>query len=395
MGIRSLFWHRNKDVVLFGAWFGKRFADNSRNLFQYLAENKEKYGLKHVVWITDSKNINEMLNCMGYECFMKDSKESIHFHKIAKYHFICESHNDLDSKDGDILGEYSYGAYKINLWHGSGAFKKVKYACVDKESSLIQRIKKRMHTRSRIYRLVEEVGGWGEYYILSSSKACTIQWHDFFQLPDDKYIESNLPRNLKPLRYTEREKEIISILLQYKKIILYLPTFRSSNSSFDIMKTTDNVLKYLDKNGILWVQKEHFVAGTSKNDNLADTNILTLESEFDINVIIDYANIIITDYSSVATDALYYRKPLIFYVPDIDEYNKSDRGFVDGCFQRFNSGRTVKNSQELIDAIRDLDNNEILFNEYYEIDRNKWWEYEKDDYDTIWNKIIERCTERN
>ena len=63
----SIFYHRDPSIVLFGAWFGERFADNSRNLYQYLFTNKEQYGLSHVVWVTRSADImKEMLN-MGYE----------------------------------------------------------------------------------------------------------------------------------------------------------------------------------------------------------------------------------------------------------------------------------------------------------------------------------------
>jgi hypothetical protein len=91
--INNLFWNvkqevanilhpRDKAIVLMGAWFGNRFADNSRYLFQYLSENKEKLGLKHVVWVTRSEMLQKELEEMGYEAYMMDSDESLYYHKI-------------------------------------------------------------------------------------------------------------------------------------------------------------------------------------------------------------------------------------------------------------------------------------------------------------------------
>ena len=36
MFTRSLMWKRDDSIVLIGAWFGNKFADNSRYLFQML-----------------------------------------------------------------------------------------------------------------------------------------------------------------------------------------------------------------------------------------------------------------------------------------------------------------------------------------------------------------------
>ena len=40
--LSSLFWLKDKRIILFGGWFGERFADNTRFLFQYLSDNKKK-----------------------------------------------------------------------------------------------------------------------------------------------------------------------------------------------------------------------------------------------------------------------------------------------------------------------------------------------------------------
>ena len=67
MFTRSLMWKRDDSIVLIGAWFGNKFADNSRYLFQYLDKNKEELGLTHVVWVTRNKDTYSILKNMNYE----------------------------------------------------------------------------------------------------------------------------------------------------------------------------------------------------------------------------------------------------------------------------------------------------------------------------------------
>ena len=123
MAIRSVFWKRQRDIVLFGAWFGDKFADNSRFLFQYLSENKDALNLKHVVWVTRKEKVLKTLRAMGYECYMMDSPESIKYHKQAFMHIVCNSTANSKGFIPDIDIRYSFGAKRINLWHGVGVVK--------------------------------------------------------------------------------------------------------------------------------------------------------------------------------------------------------------------------------------------------------------------------------
>ena len=95
MAFTSLFWKKDKNAVLIGSWFGEKFADNSRFLFQYLSDNKKELGLSHVGWVTRSEQVFNELSDMGYEVYMMDSRESIQFHKKALYHIICDSFDNF------------------------------------------------------------------------------------------------------------------------------------------------------------------------------------------------------------------------------------------------------------------------------------------------------------
>lgn len=389
MALSSLFWHRDEKTVLFGAWFGLKFADNSRFLFQYLSENKYKLGLNHVVWVTRDKDIVERLNKMGYEAYLMNSKKSIYYHKKAKYHFICEACNDIYRQNGDILGQYSFGAVRINLWHGVGAIKNVKYSTIDLNSkkSILTKLKVWLHDNSKFYRLIlEENGGWADCFYLSTSEAETEQLKAFFRISVDKCIRSDYPRNFPPEKFEEKEMRVIK-LIEEKKSVLYLPTFRETSKSFDFRKVAPALRDIIKKENVIWIQKAHSAA-QEKNDEIDyDGVIMNLPHDFDINILYKYVNLVVTDYSTAAVDALYHCLPTIFYVPDMDDYEKTERGFYEPIRDRM-FGPTAQNVDELGKLVIDLCNTPAAaYTEKYYFEKKRWWD-KKCSCMEIWQDIV-------
>ena len=95
MAIQSLFWKKDKSVVLIGAWFGEKFADNSRYLFQYLDAYKEENHITRVIWVTRSKQVCALLKKMGYEAYLIGTIESTKAHKLAGYHIVCNAPTEI------------------------------------------------------------------------------------------------------------------------------------------------------------------------------------------------------------------------------------------------------------------------------------------------------------
>ena len=131
LAVQSLFWRRNRDTILFGGWFGERFADTSRFLFQFLSDNKKLYKLSHVVWVTRSHQVCEEIRSLGYEAYIIGTSESDYFHKRASIHFICNMSNVTSGYETDIDTKFSFGAKRVNLWHGVMPMKGVSYASND------------------------------------------------------------------------------------------------------------------------------------------------------------------------------------------------------------------------------------------------------------------------
>lgn len=371
---------RDNTVVIFGAWFGNRFADNSRFLYQWLSKNKNDLQLTHVVWITENVQVYNELKSLGYEVYMKSSLESIYYHRIAGIHFICQS----PSKD--IFSKYSNGAIKINLWHGIGGIKGVDFASNDYNNrQFIFKIKKFILRHTLLRRLFMQSGGWGNCLYLSTTSYETSILRQYFARRDECFIESDYPRNCECIELMLSERKVVGYLSTWDTYILYLPTFRENADYYVDPLSNDRLKDFLYKNNILWVEKQH---SYSKNDfdEVHEDNIFKLDPEFDISVIIKKATLVITDYSSVCWDALYNDIPVIFYTPDFDYYVNNDRGLVMKP-EEFLFGPRADTSEQLLDVLEANNGKfgEMLSDNKKEIFEKMWGT--KKGYAEIWQDI--------
>lgn len=387
--------NRDASIILFGAWFGTRFADNSRFLYQYLSENKTQLGLTHVVWVTRNKRICNQIRNMGYEVYMMDSQEAIMYHKKAGTHIVCNQPNKQLGIGGDILGEYSYGATKINVWHGNAGMKGVfcasnEYKSVKSVHPIYVGIKEFLRMHSRLFReFAQEPGGWSNCYYLAPTQADVKIMQSYFLLPEERFILTEYPRNCECPRFTDEEIMILNKIKTFRKTILYVPTFRTGKSNFDFTNLADTILSTLEEYDMVWIEKPHG-AGKIVNTWPGNShNIIRLSSEFDINVLIPNVDLIITDYSSVIADAVYHQKDLLFYIPDFWEYRDGDRGFLIDP-EEMMCGPKVFSVSELKQVLKSYASNaEIIKTGNYDLIKRKYWGSEKNCFE-IWEDICKR-----
>ena len=394
MYVRSLFWKRRSDCILFGSWSGTRFADNTRYLYQYLHENKFKYGIAHVVWVTRNNDVYSTMKKMGYEVYMMDSKESIYFHKHSMIHFICNTSSRDGKYEGDIEGQYSFGAYKVNLWHGLGnksiGLLSGEYRERFSKHPIFYKIKNIINLNSKLYKaLFEEQGNWGSCFILCPSMALTNDMCKEFLRKQKDFIFADYPRHSRTIQLTKEEERILNRINNASKVILYVPTFRDGANVPDFSSIAARILNKLDSDDILWIQKIHTADDKKYEMSTSLNNIVTLDSNFDINTIIPYIDIIITDYSSVASDGMYFFKPVVYYVPDFENFKNSSNGFLVDPHEIM-KGPCARNEFELVDYIaKTLQKPECAKYEGYDMVRDYYWNV-SEDISIVWQKIIEK-----
>lgn len=381
---------RNKRIVLFGAWMGDKYTDNSRYLFEYLNLNKKKYNLEKVIWVTRNKNVYSLLSKRGVDVYMMHSLKSFYYHLKAGVHIICNMEFPKKNYAGDIMGQFSGNAIKINIWHGIP----IKAGRSTGENNMNKGIAARVRFKlrnSKLFCSIFTPGHWDKEYMFSTGKECTRRLSEFCGIDKENFIECGYPRNCRIIDLQDKEKEIISKFGNFNSVILYLPTFRDSG---DIPHPLNDkaLCAFIKDNNYLWIEKPHPTMKNNITVSEMGDNILFLQPDFDINVIMPEITMLISDYSSAIYDAASFDKAILYYAPDYEYYLKHDRGFL--CdYIKLSKNLRADNPAELISLLtsyRDsAETKENVVKNIKEI-RREILEVDSVSYDNMLNEIAEK-----
>ena len=305
----SSFYKRDNKIFVFGAWFGEKYDDNSKYLYEYVVKNCPEI---KAVWITKKEEIYFSLKEKNYPVCLSNSLEAIELCKKANYVITVTGISDIGEKNLNYLG----GAYYINLWHGV-PLKKIMY---DDEYSY-----NRNSLKEKLRNFLRRIPYRNEY-IISTSETISKIYQSAFNLDKKHILQLGQPRN--DYFYTSHTNKY-NIKFENKKIILYMPTHRNEGKKIinleEILNLND-LNKFCKKNNVIFLIKKHFYHSKEKSINFKYSNVFDITNEVTHSQeLLDAADILITDYSSCYIDYLLLDRPIIFYNFDIEEYKKNDR----------------------------------------------------------------------
>ena len=313
---------RSKKIWLFGSSFGKRFADNPRYLYLYL--NQIKPMDVRPIWITHNKEIVE---------FLRDHKLEVYYYRSLKGIWYCLRGGVyiFDNYSKDISFWLSGGAKKVNLWHGTGN-KKINY------DNIFDKVRHPQNNWQKFrYALRRMSDEKPSHYVLATSQMMGGIFSSAFRVPKDHIIIDGYPRNdvlihkdLGKGIYTTKEKKAIEEILQYKKegkkIILYMPTFRESETKFFQVMNFEVFNDFLNRHDLIFYTKLHPKSKLKQRFmEITYSNIIFMEDVIDSYTVLGYADMLTTDYSSVYTDYLLLNRPSVLFTYDLEEYSKNTR----------------------------------------------------------------------
>ncbi|HEY9246264.1 MAG TPA: CDP-glycerol glycerophosphotransferase family protein [Candidatus Methanoperedens sp.] len=364
----SFFIPRKKNIWIFGSWGGKRFSDNSKYLFLYVANN-HKSDIKSI-WISkDKKIINELRN-NNYCAFHAYELRGIYYNLVAKYIFS-------DSYFNSVNFWCCGGATRIQLWHGL-MLKKIEHDARNLPWH-------RPFFRFFYYFLAPWILAKNDY-VLSSSDMVSDIFSSAFCIKKEKIILAGLPRNdiiFNSIHgYDLLDKtifnDIANIKLNYpeSKLILYMPTFRDSESKDNInvnmdLETLNSFLENVD--GFI-LMKFHPTINMYIDYNKKN-RIIFLPGNLDIYPILNKIDILITDYSSIYLDFLFTGKPIIFYPYDLNNYLKQDRDLYFD-YNEFTPGPKAFTFSELLNWINYFINDKDDFIDFRKKIKDKCFKYD-------------------
>lgn len=300
---------RSEHIWIFGAWFGEKFSDNSKYFFLHMQSNKS---IKSI-WISKNKKVVEELRQNGFRAYMHNSIPGIWFQLRAKYVFICCATSDVN--------EYVIGnAYIVNLQHGTGG-KKAGYADHINTRSAFNTQRVSLTLRKIPQRRLA---------VVATSYSMTDYVMEAFRIRDNQVLHVGFARN--DVFYNTFSNDVSKEFRINNDYILYLPTHRQEGRQrFDIESLMDlNKLNQLFRRyNKKFIIKKHFYHSKEGTTSRTYSNIIDLTgTEYDTQLLMKNASMLITDYSSCYVDYLLLDRPVGFYCFDLYEYQKNDRELV-------------------------------------------------------------------
>lgn len=240
------------------------------------------------------------------------------------------------------------GTTVIQVWHACGAFKRFGYSVADK-------------TFGADARLLRHVRIHANYDVcLVSSMAVAPHYAEAFGQPLERFrSDLGVPRT-DVLFGTERiERVVAAIRHRYalphdKRVILYAPTFRGETvgaARADGLPDWRRLRDALAEDHVLLVRLHPFIREALVIDRELDGFVTDVSDHPDINELLHIAHVLVTDYSSVIFEFALLGRPMVFYAPDLEAYER-ERGFYFD-YRSGVPGPVVETDDALAAAIRD------------------------------------------
>ena len=324
----------DKKKVVFISFSGKAYSDNPKAISEKLNEMDSTY---KIIWLFNNPDIKKKI--------VPKYVKSVKNHSLFSLYELATAKFWIDNFNKPLFLYKSGKQCYIQTWHGDRAIKRILYDA--------------WPNGKRPQPLFEE----DKCDLLVTGSLFAEKMYSSAIRYSGKYLKVGAPRNDKLIRKNSINIQGIKNRIGVpftSSILLYAPTFRkeTSSSGFSQKIQDINLLKVIhvleettNRKWICLVRSHSAVNGLEgfpQTDKIIDCS--SYEDMADLLLITD---ILITDYSSSATDFILTEKPVFLYQSDIQEYLVKDRTFY---YDIEKTGFLVSYSmEELINIIKSLD----------------------------------------
>jgi len=344
-----------KNTIVFESYLGKQYSCNPRAIYEYIQENHSEF---KTYWSVDPRYLK---NFEG-----KHLKVVPRF--SIKWLFIM-ARADFWVSNSRLplwIPKPRHTTY-LQTWHGTP----LKKLAADMDEVYMPDTNSKMYKKNFLY----EARNWD--YLISPNAYSSEIFKSAFRF-NKNMIESGYPRNdILHKNHSQEEldrmKKKFSIPVD-KKVLLYAPTWRDDQFykkgkyKFDLELDLRKLRKELENEYVVILRMHYLVA---ENFDLSPYKGFAYDfSNYeDIRELYLISDILITDYSSVFFDYGNLKRPIIFFVYDIETYRDKLRGFYFD-FEKTAPGPLVKTTEEIIAYVNSL--NDDISNQKFKDFYNKF-----------------------
>ena len=339
----------NEKMVVFDAYMGRNYACSPRAIYEEMLKDK-RFKDFTFVWVMRSSSLTRY-----WRLYLDRRTRVVKYKSRAYFRAYAEAKYWVTNSRIAFVLKTTPGQVYIQCWHGT-PLKKLGHSITDKHMGS-------KYDKDGLVELYDHETRRFDY-LISPSKKYTEFISEAFGLKQlnkqDIVIETGYPRNDFLHNFTKKDTEKIKRSLKIpsdKKVLLYAPTWRDDQRDSERGYTykTQADFDYLrEKIGDDWVilfRAHYFVA------NLFDFNkykgfVYNVSDVNDVNDLYIASDALMTDYSSVFFDYANLRRPIIFFMYDLEHYQEDLRGFyIDlGILP----GEIVKEEKRIVSILHDL-----------------------------------------
>ncbi|GGY83842.1 hypothetical protein GCM10010327_12610 [Streptomyces nitrosporeus] len=334
-----------REAVLYNSFGGKQFSDSPRAVYEELVRRGAE--VEHIAMVHDQQVILPP-GVRGVEWASKEWYEA-----LARSRYIVTNGGIREwfvRREGQVV---------VQTWHGT-PLKRIGADLLGTPQANLAYIGS-LPQRSRQYSL-----------FITPNAFTTPIMTNAFRLQCE-VLEAGYPRN-DVFHAPDRVERAAAVKEKLgipagKKVVLYAPTWRDDQRyggrrfKLDNRIDVDEARKRLGDDHVLLYRKHHKVLDSIPGAGQGFVWDVTYYPDIaDLYLI---ADVLITDYSSVLFDFAHSGRPMLFFTYDLEHYRDTLRGFYFDFTSRA-PGPLIKTSEELVDAIRNIDDVSAKYQEKYD-----------------------------
>lgn len=345
-------------LVIFIAFHGRGYSDNPRAIYEAMRQDPRFEGYRFIWFI--KKHKQKQITIPGAEVKEYFSFSYFYYMSKAKYWIInCKMPTYIAKKEEQVY---------LQTWHGT-PLKRLAHDIEAAEDMTFYRSAVSFAQMTQSYDI--DVARYN--YMISPNPFCTEVFQSAFRIQRERLIETGYPRNDFICNTTKEEMERLKEkyrLPKDKKIVLYAPTWRdnsyvASGYTFELKADFHKWKEILGEEYIVVFKPHYLIINTYEKDSFLQGFLYSIPAEADIRELYVISDMLITDYSSVFFDYAILKRPIYFYMYDIEEYANDLRGFYLDIHKDL-PGDIYTNEDELLAAVKQDAYDETAYQAFYE-----------------------------
>lgn len=332
--------------VLCESFFGKSYSDNPKYIYEYLCENYP--GKYRFIWVINHRTK------IPYQPtkVRRFSIRYCYYLACCKYHvFNVKQPEWVIKREGNVF---------LQTWNGTPLKKLVFDQEEVKGTSPLYKV--------QFYRQSRQ---WD--YLVSANDFSSAVFRSAF-LYDKEILKYGYPKN-DILHSANKEKLAAEVKKRLhipldKKIILYAPVQRNDElygkgeDKLSLKLDLKLLKKELGKEYIVLLWTRNLISSLPAFSGLGDfvQNVSKYEDNSELFLISD---LLITDYSSIFFDYANLKKPILFFIDQLNQFRELHKNFYLDL-QTEVPGPLLYTSEEVVEAIQDIDDIRMEYSQKYE-----------------------------